>query len=232
MSNRSRPRGWTLIELLVVIGIIAVLLAILLPVLGLAREQARRAACAKRLQSAGAALVLYANANTGRLPQHPLETHAGESFPYQIPLLTAESIVPGGTPRDLFYCPSGVLQADEAEWDTRDDGLSGMCVTGYNWFVARTRSGPPALNPPKQYHKTLVVRNAAEEELVADIVMSIGGRFVNVGQGGLGLNATRTNHLRRGDHPAGGNVLFHDGHVEWRPFEKMQVRGRPNDVWF
>ena len=38
-----------------------------------------------------------------------------------------------------------------------------------------------------------------------------------------------TNHLSAG-HPAGGNVLFVDGHVEWRAFNKMMSRGRVGGV--
>ncbi|MHC4807384.1 MAG: H-X9-DG-CTERM domain-containing protein [Planctomycetota bacterium] len=34
----------------------------------------------------------------------------------------------------------------------------------------------------------------------------------------------RTNHLKRGTRPTGGNVLFVDGHVQWRPFSEMEHR--------
>lgn len=63
-----RRRAFTLVELLVVIGTIAVLIGILLPVLGRARETANRTACAANMRAAGQAILLYINANKGALP--------------------------------------------------------------------------------------------------------------------------------------------------------------------
>lgn len=81
MNTSHHPRrpvsAFTLIELLVVIGIIGLLIAILLPVLGKAREQAKATACASQLRQLGLGLMIYSQNNAGWLPSwsgwHALE---------------------------------------------------------------------------------------------------------------------------------------------------------------
>jgi prepilin-type processing-associated H-X9-DG protein/prepilin-type N-terminal cleavage/methylation domain-containing protein len=66
--SKNSERAFTLVELLVVIGIIALLIALLLPALSKAREQANMVKCLATLRSMGQAAHLHAAEHQGYLP--------------------------------------------------------------------------------------------------------------------------------------------------------------------
>jgi prepilin-type N-terminal cleavage/methylation domain-containing protein len=70
-SQLSRKGAFTLVELLVVIGIISVLIAILLPALTRARQQAMTVQCMSNMRQVGNAMLIYADQYDGYLfPDH------------------------------------------------------------------------------------------------------------------------------------------------------------------
>jgi prepilin-type processing-associated H-X9-DG protein/prepilin-type N-terminal cleavage/methylation domain-containing protein len=65
---KSNARAFTLVELLVVIGIIALLIAILLPVLGKSREKANQLKCCAQQRQILQGMMLHANDHHGYMP--------------------------------------------------------------------------------------------------------------------------------------------------------------------
>jgi prepilin-type processing-associated H-X9-DG protein/prepilin-type N-terminal cleavage/methylation domain-containing protein len=83
---RGKATGFTLVELLVVIGIIAVLVGILLPVLGRVRSTANTVACSAQLRGHIQGLIMYAAENRGSYPYGVSwqQTAPNSSFPASI----------------------------------------------------------------------------------------------------------------------------------------------------
>jgi len=89
-------KAFTLIELLVVIAIIALLAAILFPVFGRARENARRAACQSQLKQVGLGVIQYMQDYDSRYP------YMGGPDPNTLVAL----IDPYVKSSQIWYCPS------------------------------------------------------------------------------------------------------------------------------
>ena len=66
--HRKRTSAFTLVELLVVVSIIAVLISMMIPAIGQARESARRAVCAANLRGWGQIAHMFAGDQKGLLP--------------------------------------------------------------------------------------------------------------------------------------------------------------------
>jgi prepilin-type N-terminal cleavage/methylation domain-containing protein len=95
MNGRQRASGFTLIELLVVIAIIALLIGILLPALGKAREAAQNAKCLANVRSNGQAMIIYADDNDEWLPVVPLSGGASAGLTADPPYLDGQGAYGG-----------------------------------------------------------------------------------------------------------------------------------------
>jgi prepilin-type N-terminal cleavage/methylation domain-containing protein/prepilin-type processing-associated H-X9-DG protein len=223
----SHRRAFTLVELLVVIGIIAILVAILLPALQKARDQSLRTKCAAHLRNVGQSIYIYATDHKNKLPQH----NGGGFWLWDLPFPTRDALLKSGNKRETLYCAASNLQPNDQNDNALWNFSGGYCVTGYFWLMRRPTAGIPPLAPPKQYLTEITVKNSAEVELATDPVLSQGTSFLNIRGGWAGMHSTA--HTKDG-RPMGGNILFLDGHVAWRPFSEMRQRLASGNVlqWF
>lgn len=236
-------RAFTLVELLVVIGIIGLLIAILVPALSKARSQAVRTTCMANLQQIGQVWHMYANENDGWFPAlfvwyigpsgKPEKASFGnwtllfaDSRPGKVDyrtMIREKFKMPNGR---IFYCPTyrpvygGSIDED---WNyTRTDtgtGLPGYytVTTSYAFYAGNGNAElySASLNnkvpPPfKANEKRLSDRPIAFDE--TNYYAPPYYSFITYGF---------SNHFEKNPTPAGGNALFGDGHVEWRPWKKM-----------
>lgn len=94
-------RAFTLIELLVVIAIVVLLTAILLPVIGRARLQAKVVTVNAELREIGMALEAYSLDNDQKYPPTRVDCMVGDHF-YQLPLELVESKFLPAPGKDTF----------------------------------------------------------------------------------------------------------------------------------
>jgi prepilin-type N-terminal cleavage/methylation domain-containing protein len=106
-----KRRAFTLIELLVVIAIIAILAALMLPVLARSKERGRIAACLSNLHQIGVAFQIYVDENNGYLPRmdnKSTNSMVTNQYPSMDVVLTNQL----GSPR-ILHCPSDNQQLFE-----------------------------------------------------------------------------------------------------------------------
>lgn len=106
-------KAFTLVELLVVLAIIAVLAALLLPVLARARESARATACLSNLHQIGIALQIYVQENSNKLPvMRDAPTDPAEAATNTFPTINKVLLAQLGN-TNVLRCPSDFQQLFE-----------------------------------------------------------------------------------------------------------------------
>ncbi|MDB5299111.1 MAG: type secretion system protein [Phycisphaerales bacterium] len=133
MRNRTVSRGFTLVELLVVIGIIALLVAILVPALAVAQEQARGVKCLSNLRQVAMAASIYCDAHRGTYPIAYYIGADGTSYSWDFTAAIVagkRTIIPG-----LLWPATGGGGLAVQQCPSYDGPLSGTSdpFTGYNY---------------------------------------------------------------------------------------------------
>jgi prepilin-type N-terminal cleavage/methylation domain-containing protein/prepilin-type processing-associated H-X9-DG protein len=104
LTTRIRT-AFTLVELLVVVGIVAVLLALLMPALYKARQQARSVECLSNLRQLGGAFEIYLSENKGKWVRQWFQFGTtGDSGPLGVEYILVRDRAPG-VQSPLMFCP-------------------------------------------------------------------------------------------------------------------------------
>lgn len=197
MTNRKR--GFTLIELLVVIAIIAILAAILFPVLIGVKAAAKRSADLTYQRQLGMGLCLYADSNNGRFPW---VSRAGtlRYFPtYPSGTNTTISgeliylLMPYVKNRQVFYCPAVEAYSKAYSYDRQSQANPKFMYIGFYYYGGQGWAGP---EPTKQ---------AGSPRRI--LISCIGG--------GVATNAGGTGEGISGHGKAQGIYTFTDGHAKF-----------------
>ncbi|HEY1718182.1 MAG TPA: prepilin-type N-terminal cleavage/methylation domain-containing protein [Verrucomicrobiae bacterium] len=241
-KHRHDRWAFTLIELLVVIAIIAILAAMLLPALAAAKEKARRAACMSNLRQVGTSMQMYGNDNNNKTMdlRYPPAYNIGPyphqyghgAWPWDLDIAFINAMwTEGANNEDVWYCPSDAAFDVTNTWDFdtwfNHNNPPTFRITGYVWLLP----GSPNVNANGPglatgvYEATTILGDASHKPtdipIVVDVVANYLGNYAKITVGGLPPSIVqRTSHLQ-GVNPAGGNIDFLDGHVEWRKFQNM-----------
>jgi len=110
-----RRTGFTLIELLVVIGVIVILMAILLPVLGRIRRQSKAVACMSNLRQWAFTFGLYTGDHDGDFIAEPAYNPDGSLLPGECPedKIWYTVLWRYHKQRKLYFCPLAAKPEDK-----------------------------------------------------------------------------------------------------------------------
>jgi prepilin-type N-terminal cleavage/methylation domain-containing protein/prepilin-type processing-associated H-X9-DG protein len=232
---REKKSGFTLIELLVVIAIIAILAALLLPVLASAKKNAAQAFCLNNLKQLGTGMIMYVDDNSGAFPGWASEHHLFQTNDWifwrtnpSYPQVDKSPIVVtlAGASAKLFRCPmdtdnsTRIAQA-AAEGPQAEPYLYSYSMTSYD--TTKDVNGNP-VNPgmssilsgsKPMVFKQSAVRNASGKIMLAEEPGSntgkdnpvAGGHVINDGRWIPGPDPLTIRHGGK------ANVTFADSHA-------------------
>lgn len=211
IMNFATRSAFSLIELLVAIGIIALLTALLLPALGMAREAAKGMACASQMRQLGVAANTFAADHRDQLPSNRVRLDAapGRHKTWRAYLVETRYFSEG----EAWICPDTPTPAlsEEGQFDgitfCEDDVESSYA---YNGMLA-WRYPPPAdeadidlVTIRRPSHTLIMLETRAVWPDLREA--SIDGRGATFGVGDV-------------DDPGGYFSWWHGGEANWMTFD-------------
>lgn len=224
----GRGPGFTLIELLVVIAIIAILAALLLPVVSRSVEQSRSLACLNNLKQLQMGWLMYVDDNEGWLPPNNYVYDANRVTP----ILQGESWCPGNTRQDtdttniekgalwpyirnpnIYRCPSDKASVEDADGNptgiprTRSVNMSSAinCDVAASLIPSYKRYSEITRPTPDRFFVFI----DTHEDSILDAHFGLCQPNSFFGNFWFDLPANR--------HNQGANISFADGHVDhWK----------------
>jgi prepilin-type N-terminal cleavage/methylation domain-containing protein/prepilin-type processing-associated H-X9-DG protein len=223
-----RPAGFTLVELLVVIGIVAILIALLLPALNKARAAAQAVTCSSNMRQIGLMMAMY-EAQTGYVPygwhrgvgwnfnpgpsNKQLDWMSCLFYGRQIDHIDRVSRNSGDNAR--LYCPTAPLDRANGYWTYGMPSINGPTDSkvpmGANHHPFATGLGSKLL-----YVKAVRVPRPAETVQLMENLDPVGDWYMR-GVFYVGSSGEQATMGKLGRHDGGSNVLYADKHVEHQP---------------
>jgi prepilin-type N-terminal cleavage/methylation domain-containing protein/prepilin-type processing-associated H-X9-DG protein len=209
--------AFTLIELLVVIAIIALLAAILFPVFGRARENARRTSCLSNLKQIGLATQQYLQDYDNMWPIVFIDRGNDGGFNNWDEPGWAYNLETYTKSRQIFRCPSDKTPLPDYSQITPTAGhtILGYTSYAYNRALGNTLVVPYDLTRESELTQSSNTVMLVENTAYSDAVSILGG------PGGGPATVPGMAYLRDGTlgaaarHLEGSNVGFCDGHAKW-----------------